>query len=292
MDVIVTTSVFENYFDSILTFPKSEYQQDLTSLINNTNNRFVVSKDIVEALEDKYRKSSISSFVLPFIANLINEQSLVVTSTGKKEEREIALTIVDAYSRILNPNKGEAFLVLCPEEIGALPYVNTSQITEKNKDWLWFKIACVHPLPIVLTHSDFKSNDEIKSLIKSFFYKQKEDEFYVILDRQANFTHTLFDFFRSNSRVVYYTSFETHQEHKQKFPKYFSNCRIYCDRRNQIHERKVLKNNVVMHVDNDFWSMSIADTTWTMSLYFDPKLALRISDKVKRFKDPNKRQRY
>jgi hypothetical protein len=288
MDLILTSSIYENYFDSITQFPKSEYQQDLISIINNAKNRFVVSKDLVRILEDKYANSPMSSFVLPFFANLINEQAMVLTAGRETIEINMALDIEKKYSNISSEEKKENYLVICPDLPGNLPYINATTVNDKGGSRLWFKIASIHPAPVTFTNVDFENDEEINQLIKAFFYEQRNDEVFTILDRQANFDHKIFDFFKDTYRTYYYTSYDNYNDNNTKIKKNFKNCQIFCSKKAEIHERKLVKKSAILHIDNDFWSVNSQDTTWTMSLIYCPKTALTIKEKVLKFKDPNK----
>lgn len=291
MDIILTPSLFCEYFEDYLKFPKTEYQIELAKLFLNPNNRFVISKDLITYLDRKYSKSPIGAYFQPFMADLFNYRSLTVGNVGNSSAKdEIHKSIENAYLA-LRKGKGNVdrihFSLTNGEEVLSAHAIHLNKLSDKKRDWLHYKLCCQSPDPLVFTSSDFKSNDEIKELIADFFFWEGGEDFN-ILDRQANFDHELFDFFRKSHPVLYFTTANTYYQNEKGFREFFSSVRLFFGHRKDIHERKVHRNNFILHTDNDFWSLNLNDTTWTLLLSYNPNAAKLIKDKT--FKKFNKKK--
>jgi hypothetical protein len=285
MDLIVSPSIFESYFNGFLKSPKEEYDNDISALINNPNNRFIVSKDFITYLEKKFDGSPLSTIFLPFLVNLINAQALKVPSSGASDGNKIVSAIADEYNGLKANQKKDISLVIGEKPVANHEFIiDLTQINSKNKHWILFKTSCHHPAPTVLRFYDFKNDNEIHDTIEGFFCFRKPNIGFTILDRQANFDHKLFDFFKKDSTTVYYyTTHNTLSDNKSEFKTNFKSCRVHCKAPKYIHERKVLNGDFILEIDNDFWNVTFKDDTWTILLSYSPQLSREIGKKIKSF---------
>ena len=285
MDLLLTPSLFENYFISITNPNKTEFEKNLIALIQNPNNRFVLSADTIKFIETKITNSPLSAFIEPFFVNIIDSQAMKVNSNGSTLEDEILDSICTEYK--LSPQNlkkdihvGISFRKKLPVDT----VINLSVINTSKRDWALFQTCCYHPRTLVLHYFDFKNNSEINEVISGFFSLAKPDSVYYILDRQCNLEHNMFNSFQYKTKTHYYTTTNSVSGNTDFIKKKFKSVFLFCGKKEEIHERKVICQNLVLETDEDFWNIEVSRNTWKIDLTYCPKISNKLKSKVSKFK--------
>jgi len=290
MDLLIATDVYSHYIQQIGTHLKSELDRDIDSLLRNPNNRFILSRNLVESIENSFKgNSQAESFMQPFLTHLIQNQSLNISSTIKEgTDIEIITSMSSNYISKPNNIKRDVYLDIALFEKNSIK-INTSVIIERiakpNFHWLWFSVACHHPKPICLRYYDFKSDKEIEEIFKHAIDTVQLKPFADIFDRQINLSHSLFDSL-SSTFVNYYTSIKGSElkNKKDEIRKSFKKVNIYTSKQSNVHERRIMVNCLIIEADDDFWNLTHSRTTWKVDITYCAKTCVTISKKKSSFK--------
>ncbi|WP_299568566.1 hypothetical protein [uncultured Pedobacter sp.] len=242
-----------------------------------------MSKGFIELLEAKLANHALWPFISAFITNLVNTQVFVVKHEDCSNENEI-LDLIDRSFSETKEAKGVTYFVFSKTDSKKVNNINLLSLNKANRNWVLFKTCCHHPNPLVLRYSDFKQDHEIEKVICGFLNAAQGDDAYYILDRQTNFNHKLFDSFKQTALTHYYTSSRTVNGAKQDFKKTFKRLKVFSGKHEDIHERKLLKRDFIIEIDEDFWNIGIARNTWKMDLTYCSKTSKLLRNKVSKFK--------
>lgn len=286
MDLLLEPKLFEDYFNTILKVPRTELDNDLNALFNNVNNRFVISLDYINYLEESNKDNPTAQIILEtFLSNLINFQSYILPSINSIVESEILDSLENGYNSEIPSKKKEIFLVILKTKSENKVYsVNLNAISKPNKNWILFKLSCYHPVSVTLRHFDFVNNNEINELFKNIFSISQSDSWISIFDKQANLTHSLFNSFNKKSLVHYYTSYGTFKESSVNIKANFTRLKIFTGDNKIIHERKICKSKLVCEADDDFWNLTVDRPTWKIDITYCHIVGEKIKEKSKKFK--------
>lgn len=290
MDLLIATDVFQHYIRQIGTHPKSELDRDIDSLLRNPNCRFLLSRSLVESIEKAFvGNSQAESFMQPFLTHLIENQSLNISSTVKEgTDLEIATSMSSNYISKPNNIKRGVYLDIALSEVNSLK-MSTSVIIERivkpNFHWLWFSIACHNPKPICLRYFDFKSDKEIEEIFKYAIDTVQLKPFADIFDRQVNLSHSLFNSL-NGMFVNYYTSIKLSEQKNKKdeIKKSFKKGNVYTSSPNNVHERRIMIDCLIIEADDDFWNLTHDRSTWKIDITYCANTCSAISQKKSSFK--------
>ncbi|NII81203.1 hypothetical protein [Pedobacter sp. SG908] len=284
MDIILTPSLFERYFTAISKPKKDTFETDLVSLLQNNNNRFVLSNDTVSYINDKLKGNPLIAFIQPFFTNLIDDQVFNVESDGAKNEDDILDNICRKYEASTSKTKDEVYTAISyRKNLPIKQSIDLTSISQSKKIWAIFQTCCYHPKPLVMHYFDFDNNEQIFEVISGFFSMAKANSIYYVLDRQCNLDHDFFSHFQKVTKTHYYTAHGKIYGNEKKFKDNFKSVFIFCGDTNEIHERKLICDNFILETDEDFWNIEVDRTTWKIDFTHCSKIANKLRGKVSKF---------
>lgn len=295
MDLLLSFDVYKAYLTSYSKYPKSEIEQSLQLLFNNEKNRFIISKYLVELIKESLKNDpAASAFFEPFIAHLINNNSINVAAKDLQNNKSAMMSMESGYNALNAQIKRDLYLKVSTNQtnsIGGDNCVIIEHISKPNIHWLLFNLICKHPSSVTIRYFDFKSNEEIKNLIDGILKATnllKVD----IYDRQVNLSHNYFDVFRSQVTTEYYTTFNKKNaldqiEKIKDLKSHFKKIRIHKGENKDIHERRLVIGYLILESDDDFWNLLYDRNTWKIDVIYCQNTVLSISKKKAKFKQVN-----
>jgi hypothetical protein len=271
MDVVITPTLYEDYFNSISRFPKSEFENDLNSLINNPLNRFVISRDYVDYLEKKNAGNPKWEVMSVYLMQLINNPNSVLRIHDDKSTTEDAIikSLDKNYQSDKKISKKPVFVIFSKTNtIDKLYCVNITKVKKPNTEWALLKLASYHPASVTLRYHDFSNDVQISNLVANLININITISPIFIFDRQVNLEHRLFDSFKRSNTIHYYMSSKKYDDYKATLKKNFGTLKVYSAHTNDIHERKIVCNSLMIEADDDFSNITIQRTTWKLDLTY------------------------
>jgi len=284
MDLLISPSLIESYFANIFKSPKTEFDRDVSALLNNPLNRFVISKDYIDLLQKNTSKSDIASIILPFLGEMINNQTLRIQGEGLTKEEDIINSIDNGYQLIEQNMKKSAYLIVSSKDRKTNNSINFTNLSKPNKNWIFFKLCCHHPTPLTVRYYEFNNDKEIEEAVKAVLILQGENSIINIVDRQTNFGHSLFNSFRQKNLVHYYTSDRSINENVDDFKLTFKRLKVFTDKPKNVHERRIFSKDILVEIDDDFQNVSVSRTTWKFELIYCPIVVSKLTAKLSKFK--------
>ncbi|TDQ06239.1 hypothetical protein [Pedobacter metabolipauper] len=283
MDILLSKEVFQKYFDNLNNHSKDESLTDLFALINNHNNRFVICKILIEHLEKRNEGSSYAQvFLLPFLTNIINNQSINIKPQASSGE-DLTEDLKNGYKLNSSITKKDIFLVVALKADTTSTennYIILDEVNKPNKNWIFLKLAGSHPNSISLRWYDFNSNNLVIKTFKEILSVISSGSQVDIFDKQVNLDHAFFDAFNQNNLVHYYTLFGAYRGNSDSLYSKFKRVKIFTTgNRNHIHERRILVNNLIIEVDDDFWNLQPQRNTWKIDVTYCPHVSNKINEK-------------
>jgi hypothetical protein len=290
MDLLLALDVYETYLLSKLKINKSASEKDIENLFSNGSNRVVLSRKLIELLEISINKHPhIENFAKPFLAHLINNQSTsVAPSAEAKTEKEILTTMFANYNILPAKARRDIMLSissLSTNSIGKRNSVVIEEIVKPNFHWIWFKLASHSPNAISLRYFDFSNNQQIEEAFDQVLKIPHAPTCVDIYDRQANLTHNYFNSLK-HIFINYYTSVKDRNgiAKVRDIKNYFRRVNIYDSSSKNIHERRIVCNNLIIESDEDFPNLTFDRPTWKIDFTYSPDTSSEISKKKQLFK--------
>lgn len=284
MDLLVTSQLLIGFATNYSKYPKNTFEDSLHSLFTNKNNRFLISRRIVDHLENLVVGNQIAqTFLETFLAEIINNQSLNVPGGKHNAELDILSEMNNNYIALPGSNRRDVYFNL--SENDALSLNNQFSIVYSKANFPnihyigWF-LSSYNPNTISIRYYDVTTNQEIQDLFNFALSVSSSSEI-DLFDRYSNIGHSLFDEIKSKP-LNYHTSYKNGTEEtteiiilKANFP----HIRIYKTRKYHTHERKIIIGNLVIEVDEDFGNIKIGKTTWKIDITYCSSISQKLRNK-------------
>lgn len=294
MDLLIHPELFKCFLSNRSKFCKSEEERTIDALLNNVNNRLIISKALLNKVEQTLSGDIVANALLAtYMPFIINNNSYNVKATDESTVEGVLDTMENEYQKLTNNTKRDLFFVLYKSYLGTDEKTNVlclNRMKKPNIDWLFINLACVNPSSISVRYYDFKFDREIQDFFEDVLEVNK-NAYVDIFDKQVNLNHSLFDSIKIGKPVNYFTSFKRYSDEEydkvQDIKSHFRRVFIYRGPKNQIHERRIMVENLIIEPDDDFWNLCCDRTTWKIMVTYCPKTASKISEKKHLFKRIN-----
>lgn len=291
MDILLNLDVYKTFLESRSKFPKSDLERAIVSLIENKNNYFIISKALIEKIEESVKgNQNLEAFIQPFLSHIIDTQCInIPAEKGCTKNVDIVKSMDDNYQQS-GVKKSDLYFNISIAVSDSLNNKNSiiiSKIKKPNFHWVFFNLACYHPLPITIRHSDFSSNLEVEQVFNMLLHSLQNPSFVDIYDKQVNLDHNLFNGIKSGLQVNYYTcygrGFGDDLEKTQDLKSFFRRVRVLKAKAKYIHERKIVIKSLLIECDDDFWNLTIDRPNWKVDITYCKSQVMKISEKQRYF---------
>jgi hypothetical protein len=242
----------------------------LDKIIENDSNKLILSSTYIELLEKQIAPDKLD-FFKTYITHILDNNRIKSIKTSKK-----SLTLEDEFEEINNNNIENFLIKIAMEEddiIKKLSNVTILNMSEKtNIHWIKSELACNNKL--TLRYYEFKDNKEIKDFFDNIFSLPQKINIVNIFDRYCNLEHDYFNYLPKNKILVYYYSCLNRTEDKIKKEellkkKLGGKSQLYITNTSKnIHERKILFENLILETDEDFENLDINRHTWKIDFTY------------------------
>lgn len=275
MDLLLHKDLILQYFKNLNRLDLDGNEQYVEKIMKNNNNNFLLSRNIITHLKEIIPKDDpVRNFFEQFILKIISERR--VTNPPPSS---------DCY------NYEEEFMYLSQNHANDLLFIisfynyrylesklsNIASIININKPnfhWVVVNLAANSPLPITVRYFDFNSNTEINHFFEIIFNLPSKINVINIFDRNCNLGHSYFDsiinkgilirYYTAQKRIFSDTVFCRNQI-KSKFINRYS---MFITDIHNIHERRIIFNNLIIDTDEDFWNLEFDRPTWKIDITY------------------------
>jgi len=281
MDILLSSDVFKVYFSERAKFEKSEIEKDIVSIIENPNNKIILSKFMLNLIEKSIEDNYLDTYHT-IIEHITSTKSINISANDKSDEHEALNEMYNNYKQKITSRN--LFLCMSIGEILSLKTKNSiiiDQLEKPNWDWILLKVACQNPKPVNIRYFEFPNNQNIQSLFDNLFNVIENINYVMLYDKQQNLTHDYFKKLRTGVQIHYYTSIN-HKNQKdvvKTIQKHFQKVKIFTAKPNFIHERRLILNHLIIECDDDFQNLSCERPTWMLSISHCKKTSLELSKK-------------
>jgi hypothetical protein len=261
------------YKDLIIDFisqknESEENQRLVNRIFENENSRFLSSKKFFQFIEDELEedyKYDFQAVVKKMADNGENVKSSEITTTFDEEFLHIhqssSKNVLISIS-FSEPNRN--LLKDIPN------FVVISNRKKPNYHWLVTQLAILHPNKVTVKSSTFKKDSEVKQFFDDVFKIPKTISRMNIFDRQTNrFTHNLFDSFKNNASIFYYTlDNRWNPLNKHTVKNAFKKLTIHVTKnKDDVHSRKLIFEGFELTSHHDFNDLLIG-IDWEVDILF------------------------
>jgi len=272
MDLILGQEVFSYYFNNVLNPSVGSTKSTIERIINNPKNKFLLTKRIIDQIESclvndeiivNYFQTRMTVLLGSSIIDIPNYNP--EQSTDYPEEFKYALSCYNGtlISCIFLDSK--SFVKT------QIPYSVLNEISKPNLSWIICELAG-NPNGLSVRYFDFQSEEEIDNFFKDIFLLPQDIDEVFIFDRQCNLNHNRFDALRKRKpRVRYLTARGINQtdnlaNKRALEQKFGTRSELFLCRRENIHERRIIINSLIIESDDDFYNILLERRTWKIDI--------------------------
>lgn len=272
MNLLISPDTYVHYFSKLSNPNKTEIDIDIQALVSNRNNKHIVSKSLIEAVESRYSKDEVTQLIGPYLVEIMDKYSVNIKSNMSENFENILSSTTENNIKLPNPYNISAAISMTEISIKSkCTVIIIPKIQKPGFNWLVFKLACYNPISITLRYSDFTNNNQIKDIFDGIPALEHLNEQPNIFDRQNNLNHHYFDSIKS--RVIHYytargrNSIESNSKCNEIIS-HLRRARTYLAPTTQIHERKLIIGSYIIESDDDFQNLEITRTTWKVDFTY------------------------
>ncbi len=260
--------LFVNYLTTRSQFDKTDLDLLRQVIFEKKCNKLVYCKEFVdrvdEIIDDTHALYDDCSMLIKM---MIDDSEENLSIKVELEEIPDGSTIFD---ELCNYSIEHKILIGVSDTVETNQYsnsiLNISNIQEDNKNFIFSKLltgeACV------LRNTFFTERTSIVELLNEVYGLYTHFENVVIIDRNANVNHTIYDYLIANEpKFKYYKLYGDAKDAialKRKLKKFD----LYSTRdKDLIHERQVIINNIVINMDEDPFNL-IERETWVITIQY------------------------
>lgn len=295
MNLLLSPKIVSYYLNSAKKIGKTEKEIIILSIFENKNNKFILNKSLLNQYENEFKEDSqeLEVFRTQF-AYLINERAINIGS----DKNDLVQILEDTHSKYLSgKNDFETYAQLSIDKEDSLKNKFSGILSEIDniigKDYLYFNLAAYNPRAVTFRNYNFTNNEDIKNVFSNL-YNLKTKPFVDIFDRNINLSHIYYDVIKSdaNVQVNYYTK----NLHNIRFvlddnlilKSKFNRIKIFRSASNDLHERRLMFNTIIVEVDNDLQNVTFDNNTWKIDIYLCSIIKSQIDRKKRLFKIDNR----
>lgn len=256
---------FIYYLESRSKFHKSHSEKLRQNIIESTLNKFVFNIDYINCLEQKIDENHpLRDDCNLFIKMLIDDDKIGLNADINLNTNDSEI-IFEKLSKLYFQDE---ILIGISEEHENINdesiILNVKNVSSVNKNYIYSKLLTNEVCQI--RHTDIENNSDIIPLLNCTYQLHKEFEEVVIIDRQTNLNHNLYNLLiEKGVKFKYYTLNANLTDAliiKNKLKKYHI---FNTNNTNLIHERIVIIKNLIITLDEDPFNIEHRNT-WLITI--------------------------
>ncbi|MGI4885677.1 MAG: hypothetical protein ACRYFR_12025 [Janthinobacterium lividum] len=250
-------------------FDNAEHKVIVNKILSNENSVFIYSKKMLELLKESLDEQDMPNFqaIVTKLGDVGNNLPSSSTSVNMEEEAS-HLNSLSRSATILN-------IAYKNPIVATLPKVAiVSEHSKPNYHWLVCNLAILHPNKVTVNCWDFTNNTQIKHFFNYIYSLSKLFNSVNVFDTQCNLDHDKFDSIIRKTQINYYTR----KAHSNRNPmgdednfdllknKFISNFKMFTVESRRAHGRRIVFNDVVVTIDNDYWNLITDAQDWSIDV--------------------------
>lgn len=289
MDLFLDKEVFIYYLNTLLIPTNDDSKLIIKKIIDNPKNKFLLTKRVIEDIESNLNDNDLLKNYFHDWMKILIDTSLIDLVDYKEV---LTLDYTQEIEHILNSYHGSLIIGIFLDSKSLLktniPCSIISQIAKPNLSWIISELAGnINGLSV--RYFDFQSDDDIKTFFKEIFLLPiKVDEVY-IFDRQCNLNHNCFEkLITRKPRVRYLTArgkspVDNFANKQALIKKFGTKAELYLSRKENIHERRIILDSLIIESDDDFFNILFNRNTWKIDVLCCKYTATQYLSKVALF---------
>ncbi|MFC0777163.1 hypothetical protein [Flavobacterium sp. HJSW_4] len=292
MDLLITPKLVSSYIKSLNKINKNDAEKIIHLFFDNENNNFIVNKKLLELYESEFSPDSYEFVKFQDeMVHLLNGRG-INKGTQKINLDEVLQDSEKKY--LAEKTCNEIYMNLSDNAANSLKNEFSAVLDnlsdKKSKDYTFFYLAAYNPISLTKRFYDFDTDDDIKLFLEDI-YKLRTKNKITIFDKNINLTHRYYDFFKNKGLAFdYYTlkhrSFDIVERSNQYriLRDFFNRCAVYVYRApvSNIHERRVMFNNLIIEFDNDPANILVSEPNWKIDIFVCNTIKSEIDNKGRR----------
>ena len=269
-------NTFIKYLEARSYFQKSNTDRLRQNIFESDLNKLVFNIDFINTIEELiYQEHELKDECNLFLKNLIDNEGIVSVNTGKKLETNNADLIFEELCKFSLNNEILIGISESKEKIDSFDNVlNINNISPDNKNHILSKLIINEVCQI--RHTDLIQKADIINLLNHAYSIYNKIENVIIIDRQCNLNHNLYDFLIDKSINFKYYTLKISTLDANSIKRKFTNYEIFNTNNNDlIHERVLILNNIIITMDEDPFNIVHRDT-WIITIEYSEKTSRKI----------------
>jgi len=262
INISIYSDLLEKYFSSRKQFRKDTFEYNLISIIDNPDNRIVLTKKYLQFLDDIYPpESDLYDDYSNFMTFVIDGNCEIIESNNSETLDEEFIFIANhccstTISVLENEKKFKIKNFLCLKKADSCP---------KSKVYL----SLLKDRTAIVRYSDFNNNKELESFFKEVFSFPRGISSTIVIERYANINHPYFDYFAEENILVKYYKYKATLADGNSLKRKFNRLELYNTSNGElVHERLIILGNLIINIDEDPMNLDVSRKTWTISLTY------------------------
>lgn len=287
MDLLLSPQLFSLYINNLNKIVKSQEENLISLIFNNVNNQFILNRKLLDKYESEFAPQSneLDRFQNELVMLLDNKS--INISSSKNSLLDILNETNDNY--LQQKNDRETYVNLSVNAENSINNDFSAILDNYNnllsRDHIYFYLAAYNPIGLTKRYYDFASNKEIKDFLENIYKIRTHNEIN-IFDRNINLGHSYYNFFKNKRhQFKYFTIFKKdlieRSDDYRTLNSFFARCSmlIYRGAKINLHERRIMFNNIIIEFDNDIANILVTEPTWKLNIYVCNKIWSKIEQK-------------
>jgi hypothetical protein len=277
INISLYSDLFEKYFNSRKEYRKNTFEYNLVSIIDNPNNRIVLTKNYLRLLDEIYHPdSNCYDDYSNFMTFIIDGNCQIIESNNSETvEEEFIFIANNCCSTTISILENEKDLniknYLCLNKVDSCP---TSKVY----------LSLLKDRTAIVRYSDFENNLKLEGFFKEIFSFPRGVTSTIVIERYANINHPYFDYFAEENILVKYYKLRATLLDGNSLKRKFSRLELYNTTNPElVHERLIIIGNLILNIDEDPMNLDVARNTWTISLTYSQEEAKNLMRKCSSF---------
>ncbi len=247
-------------------------QRDVNKIFRNENSVFLTSKKLLECIKKEISPDDLPLFHR-FLTSLIDSDTKLENVKSSEISKNCDEELIHIYTQTADKVVVNiAYAETSTEITHKIP--NTTLFSKQQKPnfhWLMTNLVILHPNPVKVNCFDFGNDAQITTFFKDIFKIPKGIAEVYIFDTQCNLDHDIFDGIPSGSMVKYMTINKgrtNNIENKDNIKDKFGRCKMFVTHKDNAHGRRILFENIIVSMDNDFWNLEVNKSDWSVYVQY------------------------
>lgn len=279
MDILLYSDFLAEYFSAISKPIKSSEDNIRYNIVQNPNNKIILSKHYLEYLETLFTPNhkNYNQFADLFLELIDGNKGVELPSSAT------STNLLSEFTHLIINNSSTLLISISENLIAGLNGVAAiKEIIKPNWHWQICQFAAYHSISVA--HHDFTNDVEIQNFFKNFINLPKSIVDFYYFDRYSQNInkHTCFqEIYTKGIPVKVYTyGFNAARKRNLTLAElqavktasvtsFGATCSVHytCDK-DLIHERRIMFNSLIIDTNEDFARVKKAVQTWKLDIVY------------------------